>query len=90
MHVSTTQAGKPKKSNYIGQSMLASAGSGAVQLATVPVSVGIMKTMNQIGKIPADKIEILHKAAEQAIKDTGLAAKGVSITYLKEPTIKMV
>lgn len=76
------------KSYHIPESIIAYASFGGIVGATVPASIGIIKQAKRIGNLPADKIELLHKTAEQAIKDTGLAAKGVNIQYLKEPTIK--
>lgn len=73
--------------NVAGSIAAAAAASVVAQSSTIP-AIGVIKGMQKIGNLPADKIEIMHKAAEQAIKDTGLAAKGVSIEYLKEPTVK--
>lgn len=86
-----TNVGQPKqkKSHHIGESMLASAGASTVAMANTPIGLGVMKGIHNIGKLPADKIEIMHKAAEQAIKDTGLAAKGLQIEYLKKPLINL-
>ena len=80
MQVNDKQAGK-----NVAASMAAAATAVTVaQASAIPV-LGVIKGMQKIGNLPADKIEIMHKAAEQAIKDTGLAAKGVSIEYLKAP-----
>ena len=76
------------KSYHIPESIIAYASFGGIVGATVPASIGIAKYAKHIGNLPADKIELLHKTAEQAIKDTGLAAKGINIQYLKEPAIK--
>lgn len=73
--------------NVAGSIAAAAAASVVAQSSAIP-AIGVIKGMQKIGNLPADKIEIMHKAAEQAIKDTGLAAKGVSIEYLKEPTVK--
>ena len=76
------------KSYHIPESIIANATFGGIMGATIPATIGIAKQAKRIGNLPADKIELLHKTAEQAIKDTGLAAKGVNIQYLKEPAIK--
>lgn len=73
--------------NVAGSIAAAATASVVAQSSAIP-AIGVIKGMQKIGNLPADKIEIMHKAAEQAIKDTGLAAKGVSIEYLKEPTVK--
>ena len=69
----------------VAASMAAAAAASAVAQASAIPALGVIKGIQKIGNLPADKIEIMHKAAEQAIKDTGLAAKGVSIEYLKAP-----
>lgn len=78
-----------KKQYYIGETIAASTVAGAASLVTAPISLGVMKGIHKIGKLPADKVEIMHKAAEQAIKDTGLAAKGLKIEYLQKPPINL-
>ena len=87
----TTNVGQPKqkKSHHIGESIVAYIGGSTVATATTPIGLGVMKGIHNIGKLPADKIEIMHKAAEKAIKDTGLAAKGLQIEYLKKPPINL-
>lgn len=80
MQVNDKQAGR-----NVAESMAAAAAASAVAQASAIPALGVLKGMQKIGNLPADKIEIMHKAAEQAIKDTGLAAKGVSIEYLKAP-----
>ena len=76
------------KSYHIPESIIANATFSGIMGATIPATIGIAKQAKRIGNLPTDKIELLHKTAEQAIKDTGLAAKGVKIQYLKEPAIK--
>ena len=80
MQVNDKQAGR-----NVAASMAAAAAAVTVAQASSIPALGVIKGMQKIGNLPADKIEIMHKAAEQAIKDTGLAAKGVSIEYLKAP-----
>jgi len=75
------------KSYHIPESIIAGATFSGIMGARVPATIGIMKQGKRIGNLPADKIELLHKTAEQAIKDTGLATKGVNIKYLKEQAI---
>lgn len=69
-------------------SIAGAATAAIVAQSNIIPAIGVLKGMQKIGNLSADKIEILHKTAEQAIKDTGLAAKGVSIEYLKEPFVK--
>ncbi len=88
MKISMNQDVNSKKSHYIGESIVASTAGSVASVASLPAGLAVMKGMQKIGNLPADKVEILHKAAEQAIKDTGLAAKGVAIEYIKEPATK--
>lgn len=82
------QVGDKNHGRNAAASIAAMTVGGMVAQASAIPAIGVLKGMQKIGNLPADKIEIMHKAAEQAIKDTGLAAKGVTIEYLKEPTVK--
>lgn len=85
--------GNWKKTEKSGNSGLGSAlgcaGGMAVQTAVSGVAgVGVLSSMNKIGKITPDKVDILHKAAEKALNISGMSAKGVKIEYLKAPATK--
>lgn len=89
MSVNSVNSQSNKAQSYhIPESIAANMAFAGIMASTIPANIGIMQLAKHINNLPADKVEILHKAAEQAIKDTGLAAKGVNIKYLKETASK--
>lgn len=88
MNISKVSEQQKVKNNNIGSSVASIATASAVQAATAPLAIGIIKRMQKIGNLPTDKIELLHNTAEQALQNTGLSAKGVKIEYLKRAEMK--
>lgn len=79
--IKSTEKNKKKSRNVVSSIVASDLGCG-VGVATIPLTNGVVKAIKKIGELPQDKIDILHKTAEKAIKDTGLADKGTKILYL--------
>lgn len=80
-NIKSTEKNKKKSRNVVSSIVASDLGCG-VGVATIPLTNGVVKALKKIGELPQDKIDILHKTAEKAIKDTGLADKGTKILYL--------
>ena len=73
---------KKNKSN-VGNSIIATVGGSAAVTPLLIASRGVNNFALKVGNnLSPDKVEILHNAAENAIKNTGLSNKGVKINYL--------
>lgn len=81
---------KPKKSkkHHIGASFLAAGAATTIPAISAPASLAIVKIEQKVGDLPADKIELLHKKADEAIKVAGLDKYGVKIEYIPKTKIK--
>ena len=73
-------------SNKFVASTAAVASGVAVSTGSLLITMPITNKLKKINKLPADKVEILHNAAEQIVQNTGLAEKGVKIKYIPEST----
>ena len=73
------------KSRNIGASLLAAGAAQVVPAISTPATMGIVSEMKKIGDIPADKINLLHEKADEAIKLAGLDKFGVKIQHLAKP-----
>lgn len=69
-------------------SVVAWVGGGMATSVTSMGTIGVLGAMKKIGTIPQDRVDILHEAAEKAIKVAGVDKFGVKIKYLEEPKSK--
>lgn len=79
---------KKRDESYALESIGAYMGAGAVSGLISATGPFVLGAAHKIGHVPADTVQILHNAAEEALKVSGMAAKGVKIQYLKEPATK--
>lgn len=83
---------KEKKNNTALNTALASTvamtAGASLQTTTALSNLGVVDLMSKHGAISQDKIDLLHKKAEEALKNVGLDKKGVKITYIPESKVK--
>ena len=84
----TTEKTKTSKIRNIGASFPALGADYAFLATSLPAGMAVLKKLHKMGNLPADKIELLHKKANDAIKLAGLDKYGVKIKHIKESTVK--
>ena len=82
-HTNNSAIKNQKKKRNTGASISAAMIGGNLPITAVPLSLGIVNKVKKIQELPQDKIDIMHKAAQSALDNTGLTQKGVKITYIK-------
>ena len=86
----TESAPKTKKVRSVGGSIAGLATGAAVQTGvSLGAGMGVVKAMQKFGEVPADKVKILHDAAEKALDISGMKAKGVKLEYVAETKNKI-
>lgn len=84
----TTEKTKTSKIRNIGASFPALGANNAFLATSLPAGIVVLKKLHKMGNLPDDKIELLHKKANDAIKLAGLDKYGVKIKHIKESTVK--
>lgn len=62
----------------------ATVGTYIVPLLGAPAGLGVINIVHKMNDLPADKVEFVHKASQEAIDKSGLAKKGVKVIYEEE------
>ncbi len=65
------------------------AGSLTAALPTVPAGIIVFNRLDKINNLPQDKINAIHSAYDTAIKETGLADKGVKLIKLADERVSL-
>lgn len=86
--LNTTEKTKTSKIRNIGASFPALGAEYGFLATSLPAGMAVLKKLHKMGNLPADKIELLHKKANDAIKLAGLDKYGVKIKHIKESTVK--